>query len=125
MTNYPVADLLIRLKNAALAGRKVVSIDKTKLILAVAKTMKKEKFLDKLEEKNGKVIATLSIFCKKPVLSDVTIVSRPGLRIYMNVEDMEKRRSPEILIVSTPNGVMSDRDAIKQRVGGEVIARIL
>lgn len=125
MTNYPVADFLIRLKNAALAGRKVVSIDKTKLILAVAMTLKKERFLESVVEKDGKVVATLSIFSKKPVLYDVTIVSRPGLRIYMNVEDMEKRRSPEILILSTPKGVMSDRDAIKNRVGGEVIARIL
>lgn len=125
MTNYPVADLLIRLKNAAMAGRKVVSIDKTKLILAVAKTLKKERFLESVEEKEGKVIATLSMFSKKPVLSDVTIVSRPGLRIYMSVEEMEKRRSPEILILTTPNGIMSDRTAIKQRVGGEVIARIL
>lgn len=125
MTNYSIADFLIRLKNAALVGKKEVSIDKTKLILAVANTLKKERFLDKVEEKDGKVNVTLSIFSKKAVISNIKIVSKPGLRIYVNVDELESRRSPEMLILTTPLGVMSDKDAIKKRTGGEVIARVL
>lgn len=125
MTNYPVADFLIRLKNASLVGIKKVSMDNTKLISAVAKTLKKENFLETIEEKNGNITVTLSIFSKKAVISDITIVSKPGIRVYMGVDELEARRSPEILILSTPKGVMSDRDAIKIRVGGEVIAKIL
>lgn len=125
MTNYPVADFLIRLKNASLAGIKQISMDNTKLISQVAKTLKKERFLDTVTEKDGKIVATLSIFSKKAVLSDVKIVSKPGIRVYMDVDQLEKRRSPEVLILTTPKGVMSDRDALKIRVGGEVIAKII
>lgn len=125
MTNYQIGDFLIRLKNAGMANLKEVSVNKTNLILAVAKTLKKEGFLDTVTEKDGKVSVTLSIFRKKPVLSNVTIISRPGLRIYMNVDEIEAIKTPDTYIISTPKGVMSGKDAKKLRLGGEVIAKVI
>lgn len=125
MTNYQVGDFLIRLKNAGMANLKEVSISKTNLILAVAKTLKKEGFLDTIIEKDGMITVTLSIFRKKPILTNVTIISRPGLRIYMNTDEIESIKTPDVFIISTPKGVMSGKDAIKNRVGGEIIAKVI
>lgn len=125
MTNYHIADFLIRLKNASMAGIVELKFPKTNLVLAVAQTLKSEKFLDTVEDKDGFINVKLSIYAKKPVLSNVTIISRPGLRIYMSVDDIEAIKTPEIYIISTPKGVFSGKQAIKQRVGGEVIAKVI
>lgn len=125
MTNYQVGDFLIRLKNASMAGIKEVSFPVTKLVLAVAKTLKSEGFLETVTEKDNNLVVTLSIFAKKPVLTNVRIVSKPGLRIYVNVDEIEKMKTPEVLIISTPKGVMSGSEAKKKRLGGELIAKVM
>lgn len=126
MTNYQVGDFLIRLKNASMAGLKEVVFPKTNLVVSVAKTLEKEGFLDKVEiDKEGNLTAKLSIFSKKPVLKNVKIVSKPGLRIYVNVDEIEKMKTPETLIISTPKGVMSGMEAKKKRLGGELIAKVI
>lgn len=125
MTNYQIGDFLIRLKNASMANIKEVVFPKTKLVLEVAKILKIEKFLDSVEEKDGNVIVKLSIFSKKPVLSNVTIISKPGLRIYMSADELEKIKTPDVYILTTPKGVLSGKMARKLRVGGEVIAKII
>ena len=125
MTNYPIGDFLIRIKNAALARRKRVEVVSSKFIKDVAKTLKEEGFLDKVEEKKGKLIVNISYSHKKPVLMDIKVVSRPGLRIYMGVDDLEKIKRPSIFIISTPKGIISSIKAIKKRIGGEIIAEVL
>lgn len=123
--NYPVGDFLIQVKNAARAKRKIVSVRSTKLIKAVADTLVKEGLLEDAKVTDGQLDASLTFRRKAPVLLDVTLVSKPGLRIYMNTSDLEKRRAPSILVISTPQGVMSSKEALKKRVGGEVIAEVL
>jgi len=125
MTNYPVADFLIRLKNASRAGVDKIDFKSTKMVVAVADAMKRAGFVESIENKNGMITAKLAIYKKNYILSDLKIVSKPGLRIYINADNLEKRRSPEILIVSTPKGILTDREAIKERLGGEVIAKVL
>ncbi len=123
--NYPVGDFLIQIKNAAMAKRREVEVDSTKLIKAVAIAMKKEGYLERVTTKKGKLIATLSYRKKEPVLIDLKLVSSPGLRIYQDVDDLERFRGPSIFILTTPKGVISSREAIKKRVGGEVIVQVL
>lgn len=123
--NYPVGDFLIQIKNAARAKRKTVSVRSTKLIKAVAETLVKEGLLDDAKITEGKLDAVLTYRKKSPVLLNVTLVSKPGLRIYTNASELEKRRAPSFLVISTPKGVMSSKEALKRRVGGEVIAEIL
>lgn len=97
----------------------------TNLINAVAKTLKDEKFLNEVDIKDGKITVQLAVYMKKPVLSNVTIISRPGLRIYMNADEIEAIKTPEVYIINTNKGVMSGKQAIKKRIGGEVIAKVI
>jgi small subunit ribosomal protein S8 len=123
--NYPVGDFLIRLKNAGMAGKSVVFVKKSKLIRAVADALKKEGFLDEIEEEKGVLLVKLSFRKKEPVLLNIRLVSKPGLRVYMNVEELIAKKGPSVVILSTPLGIMSAKDAIKKEVGGEVIAEVL
>ena len=123
--NYPVGDFLIQIKNAALARKQEVDVSCTKLIRSVADEMKKMGYLDSVEEKDGRIIVKLTFHKKAPLISKVRLVSKPGLRIYVGVDDLDKERGPSVFIVSTPKGVMSSREAIKKRLGGEVIAEVL
>jgi len=115
-----VIDFLIRVKNAGLARKKEVSITGSKKVVAVATALKKLGFLD--EVKKDKV--TLTYKNKKPVLMDLKLVSKPGLRIYMGVAEIEKKRGPSTYLISTPKGILSSREVIKQRLGGEVIVKL-
>lgn len=125
VNNYPVGDFLIRIKNAALAKRKTVIVPTTKLIKAVAETLEKEGFLSDVKVLDRELTAQLTYQKKAPVVMNVTLVSKPGLRIYADVDELERRRKPSILVISTPKGVMSSKEAVKKRVGGEVIAEVL
>ena len=125
MQTYPVGDFLIRIKNASLANKKEVEVFSSKFVKEVAKTLKEEGFLNTIEEKKGKIKVTLAFSHKKPVVMDIKLVSRPGLRLYKNVDELEKIKRPTIFLISTPKGVLSSKKAIKQRVGGEILAEIL
>jgi small subunit ribosomal protein S8 len=125
MTNYPLGDFLIRIKNAVMVGKKKVVFANTKVILACALALKKAGYLDSAEVKDGVLTIEITFRRKRPVISDIKLVSKPGLRIYMNVSEVAKRRKPSILLLSTPKGIISSREAQKENVGGEVIAEIL
>lgn len=126
MTNYPLGDFLIQIKNAALAGNKELSLRSSKLIASVAKLLKEEKILESVEEKDGKLSIKLEFFHKEPVLMDLKLVSKPGLRKYASVDDLASRRRKNVsfLVVSTPKGILTSEKALKEKVGGEVIAEI-
>ena len=124
-TNYPIGDFLIRIKNAVMAGNRSVEVGSTKLIKAVAQILKKGEYLSELKEKDGRLVVQLSYRKKEPVLMDVKLVSRPGLRVYMSADELGKKRGPSIFIVSTSKGVLLSKEAIKKGVGGEVIAEVL
>lgn len=122
--NYQAGDFLIRLKNAKLAGRKSVNMPTSKFVVAIAKVLQKQGILDKVENKAGILTVTLAYQKKEPVLLDIKIVSRPGLRVYKTLDQLRKKRGASIYILSTPKGVVSEKDAIKTGNGGELIAEI-
>jgi len=122
--NYPVGDYLIRLKNAALSGKHEVSVSKTKLIETISDVLKKEGLIDEAKVKSGILTSRLTFRSKRPVLIDLRLVSKPGMRVYKSVDELEKIKSPSFLILSTPKGIMSSKEAIKKRLGGEVIVEI-
>lgn len=123
--NYPVGDFLIRIKNAGLARKKTVEFPAYKFIVSVAKTMKKEGYLREVGVGGDVLKVALSYKKKEPLLTNIKIVSKPGIRIYMKKEELEKIKSPSIFILSTPKGVMSSKEAVKNNLGGEVIAEVL
>lgn len=123
-TNYPVGDFLSRIKNAALARKREVEVINTKLVVAVAKVLKKEGFLEEVKKDKDKLKVRIVYRKKEPILTDLKLVSKPGRRIYMGAKELEAIRKPSFFILSTPSGVMSTREAIKKRVGGEVIMEV-
>ncbi len=126
MVNYPVGDYLIQIKNAAKAGRKEVVVKNSKFIKSVADALVRIRIIDAVEIKEDFLVSRLSYHKKEPVLVDLKLISKPGIRRYMNVEELSlrKRRNASKLIVSTPLGVMSSAEALKKNVGGEIIAEV-
>ncbi len=124
-TNYPAGDFLIRVKNSSMARRTELSLASTKFIYALAKNLKEEGFLGEIKLEKGILTAKIAQSHKKPVLMDLRLVSKPGLKIYKSISKLKSRKvESSILILSTPKGIMSNKKAIKQNIGGEVIAEI-
>ena len=122
--NYPLGDFLIRVKNAGLAKRRDVSVDKTALLKNVALALKKMGVLSSIEEKEGKLEIKLTFVRKEPRLIDLKLISKPGLRIYMGADELRKIKSPSQFLVSTSKGVMTSLQAQKEGLGGEVLVEV-
>ncbi len=116
---------MIRLQNASMAKRKEVVLKSNKLIKAAAETLKRAGYLNEIKIEGDEIKVTLSYKKKEPVLDRVKIISKPGLRIYMTAADIAEIRKPSILLISTPKGVLTSKEAVKENVGGEVIAEVL
>ncbi len=126
MIGFTIGDFLMRIKNAARAGRREVRVPTAKFVLAVAEVLKKEGFLEevKVDKKEDAILVQLAYSHKEPVLLGMKLVSKPGLRVYMTQRELAGRKKLTNLILSTPKGIMPWRRAKKEGVGGEVIAEI-
>jgi small subunit ribosomal protein S8 len=126
MTNYPLGDYLIRIKNAALARDRQVVVTKSKFVESVAQKLKKLGFLEEVTIENGNINSRLAFRRKEPTLIDLKLVSKPGLRKYMSSDEISsrKRRDASILLLSSPVGIVSSDEALKKNVGGEVLVEI-
>jgi small subunit ribosomal protein S8 len=124
-TNYPLGDFLIRIKNQVLAKGTEVRVAKTNMVLAVAEALKTLGFIREITEENGEVVVLLSYRRKEPVLMNVHLISKPGLRVYMSADELSKKKGPTIYLVSTPKGIKDSKTAVKERLGGEVIAEFM
>jgi small subunit ribosomal protein S8 len=124
-TNYSLGDFLIRIKNAGLAGRDEVLCRNTKLIQSVAESLKKHGYISEVKTSEGLISVKLAKANKKPILMDLKLISRPGLRIYKNVSDIKKRKKgSSVLFLSTPKGILTDKEALKENVGGEILVEV-
>ncbi len=125
-----IADLLTRIRNANSAKHDTVQIPASNMKKAICQILVDEGYIKSfsVEEdgKQGVITVTLKYLeGKTPVIQGLRRVSKPGLRIYSNVEDMPKvMKGLGVAIISTSKGVMTDREARKQHVGGEVLAFI-
>lgn len=128
--NYQVGDFVIRIKNAALANRKSVVLPYSKVNKEVGAALVREHFLENVAEEvqeNKKVlVAKIKYSKRKPVLTDVSIVSKPSLRVYAKSTTMNKfvRGREQTLILSTSQGVLTGQEAKKKGIGGELLFRI-
>ncbi|MGB0187360.1 MAG: 30S ribosomal protein S8 [Aequoribacter sp.] len=125
----PLADMLTRIRNAQMAGKKSVEMPASKLKAAVAAVLVDEGYIESVEtlEQNGKkrLALTLKYFNGKPVIAEIDRKSRPGLRQYSARDGLPKVRGGlGVAIVSTSKGVMSDRAARAAGVGGEVLCTV-
>ena len=125
----PIADMLTRIRNGQSAGKKTVKIPSSKLKSAIAKVLKDEGYISdfKIEtiKNHSEMTVELKYFNGQPVIESINRVSRPGLRIYKSKDDLPKVLGGlGIAIVSTSNGVMTDRAARAIGHGGEVICTV-
>jgi len=122
----PIADLLTRIRNAQLARKTDVSVSASKLKLALVKVLKDEGYVAGFQVTNDGAKQTLNIELKyfdgRPVIDRLERVSRPGLRIYRGKAELPKIQGGlGTAIVSTPKGVMTDKQARAIGQGGEVL----
>ena len=126
----PIADMLTRIRNANMVSHETVEIPSSKLKVELAKLLKSEGFIADYEVKAEGKFNTLTITLKydankKPVISKLERVSKPGLRSYSKAKNM-----PQVLggmgvaIVSTSKGLLTDRKARKENIGGEILCYI-
>ena len=124
----PVADMLTRIRNANSAKHETVDVPASNLKKAIAQILLEEGYIKSYElvdnGNQGVIHITLKYLAKKaPVLSGLRRVSKPGLRVYAGAEELPKvLRGLGIAIVSTSKGVMTDKKARENHIGGEVLA---
>jgi len=123
----PIADMLTRIRNANNAKHETVDVPASKLKLAIAKILLEEGYIKSyqfVENGNQGIIRiTLKYLGKEKVITGLRRVSKPGLRVYVSSEELPKvLRGLGIAIISTSKGVMTDKNARKEHVGGEVLA---
>ena len=130
MINDHISDMVTRIKNAYAMHKKTVSMPYTKVLEAVASVMLEEKYLSDLKVEGEKVtdkklILTLAYKADTAAISSIKRISKPGVRIYRHVNDFKPVLSGlGIAILSTSKGVMSDRKAKINKIGGEVLAEL-
>jgi small subunit ribosomal protein S8 len=125
----PLADMLTRIRNAQMAGKKAVEMPASKLKAAVAAVLLDEGYIAGVDtsELDGKkrLVLTRKYYNGKPVIAEIDRKSRPGLRQYASRDELPKVRGGlGVAIVSTSKGVMSDRAARAAGVGGEVLCTV-
>ena len=126
----PIGDMIARLKNAQVRNHKKVVLPSSKFKTKIADVLKNEGFIIdyKINENEGNkpdLEINLKYNYGSPVISTIERVSKPGRRIFSSAESLPKiNNGLGIAIISTPKGVMTDVDARKQKVGGEIICKV-
>jgi len=131
----PISDMLTRIRNAIMAGHKVVSVPSSKIKVAIANILEQEGFIQGFEEEqvDGKTRRMLRIQLKyvgerrerRPIISGLRRISRPGRRVYVGKHKIPWVQSGiGVAILSTPKGVMSGVRARQLGVGGEVLCEV-
>lgn len=129
--NDTIADMLTRLRNANLARHQTTQVPSTKITRSIAQVLKDEGFISEFETVGEGVQAQLRIALKykgknrSPIISKLERVSRPGLRVYKNRKELPRVLGGiGIAIISTSHGIMTDREARRQGIGGEVLCYV-
>ena len=124
----PIADMLTRIRNAHMAMLEKVDIPTSKLKTEIARVLKREGYIKDFAVESG--TRTLRVFLKystdlKPVIQGIKRISKPGQRIYIGAGDVPRVLSGlGMAIISTSSGLMTDKEAKKQNIGGEIICSV-
>lgn len=128
----PIADLLTRIRNAIMAGHKVVEAPASKLKKEIAKILFEKGYILSYKVVDGenaqgvlKIALKYNPKSKLPAIKSIQRASRPGLRKYIGVEDMPRvLNGLGIAIISTSKGLMTDKEARREKIGGEVLCYV-
>ena len=127
MMTDPIADMLTRMRNANKARFEKVDIPASKMKINIAKILKDEGYIKNYKVTNDNKQGTLHVYLKymsqgNPVISEIKRISKPSRRVYVGKDDIPVEKSGlGLVIISTSKGVLTDKDARKQGIGGEVI----
>jgi small subunit ribosomal protein S8 len=129
MMTDPLGDMLTRIRNAARARHSETQCTASRLRRAVAEVLREEGFLSEVRVDEDEKVPVLHIGVRyqagRPVMDGIRRVSRPGRRVYVKVGEIPKVRSGlGVAVLSTPRGVLSDRAAREQNVGGELLCEV-
>jgi small subunit ribosomal protein S8 len=129
--NDTIADMLTRIRNANLARHQTTEVPSTKMTRSIAKVLQEEGFIADFAEKEEGVKKSLVIALKykgknrRPIINTLKRISKPGLRVYSNRKELPRVLGGiGVAIISTSSGIMTDRDARRQGLGGEVLCYI-
>ncbi|MGE5558899.1 MAG: 30S ribosomal protein S8 [Bacillota bacterium] len=125
----PIADMLTRIRNANISRDKGVEVPASKIKLELARVLKEEGFIEDFESvkdgKQGTIKIHLKYMGREKVISGLKRISKPGLRVYARQEEIPKVLGGlGIAIISTPKGIMTDKQARKAKLGGEVLCYV-
>lgn len=125
----PIADLLTRIRNAAMVGKNEVRVPSSKLKHTIAQELKKNHYLESVAVEPGKPRDTLVITIAKDgqnsPINEITRLSKPGRRIYVGVGDIPKVKSGRgLVLISTSKGVITGQEATRLRLGGELLLKV-
>jgi small subunit ribosomal protein S8 len=129
--NDTISDMLTRIRNANLARHQTTEVPSTKMTRSIAKVLQEEGFIAEFSDKEEGVQRSLVIALKykgrnrSPIINTLKRVSKPGLRVYSNRKELPRVLGGiGIAIISTSSGIMTDRDARRQGLGGEVLCYV-
>ncbi len=126
----PIADMLTRIRNATVVGKRSADIPSSKMKAGIAAVLKREGFISDFKVVEEGVQGIIRVFLKygrlgEPVIQEIQRVSKPGCRVYRGVSEIEPvLLGTGIAVVSTARGILSDRECRKERVGGEVLCAV-
>jgi len=124
-----ISNMIIMLKNASLAGKETVSFPYSKMRNAIAECLRKEKYVDQISKKIKKGFPVLEVglifINKKPKITEVERISKQSRRVYFKMKDIHSvKNGSGLLVLSTPKGILSGKEARKEQVGGEALFRL-
>lgn len=127
MLTDPISDMLIRIKNGQMRKKEFIEVyPKSKMKIEILKILKKEGFIEDYEEKEKSIVVKLRYFPDgSPVITDLKRVSKPSRRVYVSYKELKPvMNGIGIAILSTPKGILTDKEAKKLKVGGELLLEV-
>ena len=126
----PIGDMIARIKNAQVRNHKKIELPSSNFKVKIADVLKNEGFIidykiNEIEGNKSDLVINLKYHSGSPVISTIERISKPGRRIFSSAQSLPKiNNGLGIAIISTPKGVMTDIDARKQKLGGEIICKV-
>ena len=121
----PLANMIVAIKNGYMARKPYVLVPYSKFKWQIVKVLENEKLVGQVAKKDNKIDIALIYEAKSPKINQIKQISKQGLRIYSKVKHLKSVKGGRgTVIISTPKGVMTDKDARKKNLGGEVICEI-
>lgn len=127
MQNDTISDMLTRIRNANILHKKTIIISWTRITEQIVQVFVKEGFLEYVEKQDSTLVVTLKYDkkTKKPCITNLQRISKPGLRLYSNAKEIPQiLGGMGIIVISTSSGLLTNREAKQRKIGGELLCSI-